>query len=110
MVEKSQINVNIFANTLRFKTKSFPVPINVQFIEKLPGMKMVVSDSCSIKTVQLSSKYDYLFELSILAPLDIVTIYEIKRVTTGSCDLFVDNIGKDKKLQVGAKIGNPIAI
>ena len=70
MVEKSQINVDIVANTLRFKTKT---------------------------------------ELSILAPLDIVTIYEIKRVTTGSCDLFVDNIGKDKKLQVGAKIGNPIA-
>ena len=110
MIEKTKIHVNVFGNILRFKTKPFPVPFNVQLIEKLPGRKVVLSDGCRTKIVLLSSKYDYLFDLSILAPLDIVTIYEIKRVKNCSSDLFVDNIGKDKELQVGVKIGEPIAI
>ena len=54
----------------------------------------MVSDGCRTKIVLLSSKYDYLFDLSILAPLDIVTIYEIKRVKNCSSDLFVDNIAQ----------------
>ena len=110
MVHKTKIHVNVFGNILRFKAKAFPVPFNVQLIEKLPGRKAVLSDGCRTKIVLLSSKYDYLFDLSILAPLDIVTIFEIKRVVNCSADLFVDNIGKNKEQQVEVKIGDPIAI
>ena len=110
MIEKTKIHVNVFGNILRFKTKPFPVPFNVQLIEKLPGRKVVLSDGCRTKIVLLSSKYDYLFDLSILAPLDIITIFEIKRVVNCSADLFVDNISKNKEHQVEVKIGNPVAI
>ena len=58
-----------------------------------------------MKSVTLSSKYDYLFDLSLISPNDIVTIYEIDRI--GRFDLFVGNLKIQKEYQVNCKIGNP---
>ena len=51
--------------------------------------------------VKLSSKYNYLSELSVLKLYDVVTIYEIKR----KYDLFEDNISVNKSVQVHVMIG-----
>ena len=43
----------------------------------------------------------------VLSMYDILTIFEIKREFGGSKELFVDNISKDKLVQIGSKIGSP---
>ena len=55
----------------------------------------------------LKEKYDYLFEGGVLSMYDIITIFEIKRESSGSKELFIDNISKDKLVQIGCKIGSP---
>jgi hypothetical protein len=94
----------VFATTLRFKTKAFPTPFNVQFLSQV-GNKIRVSDGTKIKMLQISSKYMYLFELGLLNEFDVITINEVKRVS--HYDLFVDNISIDRNVQVKKKIGNP---
>ena len=105
LIGTSQLEENIFSKVLKFKTKSFPVPFNVQFIERCGQNSIVVSDGRKKKIVVLSSKYAYLFQLNILSPLDIVSIYEVKR--SGLYGMFVDNLVIKKELQVRCLIGNP---
>ena len=107
-MEKTKIKENVFGDVLRFKTKQFPVPFNVQYCGKSEdGKKVILSDGKKTTTVRFSSKYDYLFEGGVLSMYDILTIFEIKREFGGSKELFVDNISKDKLVQIGSKIGSP---
>ena len=91
-------------NILRYKTKSFPTPFNLQFLEKL-GNKIVLSDGRNTLEVQLSSKYSHLVTYSLLKEFAIVTVNEVKRVS--QFQLFVDNITIAKELQINCKLGNP---
>ena len=107
-MEKTKLNENVFGDVLRYKTKSFPVPFNVQYLGKTDDGKLaILSDGKKTKSVRFSSKYDYLFDAKILSMYDIVTVFEIKREQPGSKELFVDNISRQKHLQIGLKIGNP---
>ena len=93
---------------MRYKTKKFPVPFNVQFLGKTDDRKKVIlSDGKKTINVRFSSKYDYLFEGGVLSMYDIITIFEINRESSGSKELFIDNISKDKLVQIGCKIGSP---
>lgn len=96
---------NIFTKILKYKTKTFPTPFNVQFLEKTGSQSILVSDGRKKKNIVLSSKYAYLFELNIISPLDILSIYEVKR--SGLYGLFVDNLLIKKELQVKCVIGCP---
>ena len=107
-MEKSKLNENVFADVLQYKTKKFPVPFNVQYLGRTAdGKNVVLSDGKRTKNVRFSSKYDYLFEANILSIYDILTVFEIKREKPGSKELFIDNIVREKTLQVGSKIGTP---
>ena len=91
---------NVFFKTLKTKTAKFSTPFNLQYISCSPVTKnILVSDGRLMKSVTLASKYDYLFDLNILTPHDIVTIYEIQRV--GRFDLFVANLKINKKIKLG---------
>ena len=94
----------ITGNILRYKTKRFPTPFNVQFMGHR-GNKVELSDGRRSLEVQFSSKYSHLFTDNCLNEFDIVTINEIKRVT--QFKLFVDNIRIFKDPQIGCKLGNP---
>ena len=85
--------------------KSFPTPFNVQFLERTGPQSILASDGRKKKIIVLSSKYSYLFELNILSPMDIVSIYEVKR--SGLYGMFVDNLLIKKELQVKCQIGSP---
>ena len=106
-MRKSNVAENVFFKTLKTKTAKFSTPFNLQYISCSPVTKnILVSDGRLMKSVTLASKYDYLFDLNILTPHDIVTIYEIQRV--GRFDLFVANLKINKNYQIGnSKIGNP---
>ena len=108
-LKKTNLAENVFGDILRYKTKSFPVPFNVQYLGKSLDGKVILSDGRKTKSVTFSSKYDYLFDCDLLKVFDIITVFEIKRETPGSCskELFIDNICRDKSLQIGEKIGNP---
>ena len=106
LMRKSNVAENVFYRTLRTKSAKFSLPFNLQLISFSPVTKnILVSDGRLMKSVTLSSKYDYLFELSLISPNDIVTIYEIDR--SGRFDLFVGNLKIQKEYQVNCKIGNP---
>ena len=106
LMRKSQVAENVFYRTLRTKSSKFSPPFNLQLISFSPVTKSIlVSDGRLMKSVTLSSKYDYLFDLSLISPNDIVTIYEIDRI--GRFDLFVGNLKIQKEYQVNCKIGNP---
>ena len=92
---------------MRTKSAKFSPPFNVQFIENLADSNdILVSDGRMTKTVTLSSKYDYLFELNIVETFDIMTFYEVQRI--GRFDIFVDNMMINKDYQVdNTKIGEP---
>ena len=77
----------------------------MQFVERTGSQSILVSDGRKKKNVVLSSKYSYLFELNILSPMDIVSIYEVKR--SGLYGMFVDNLVIKKELQVKCEIGSP---
>ena len=100
-VIKSQLCENVFDNVLKFKTKQFPTPFNVQILS-ISNTCVTLSDGKHSMIVKLSSKYNYLSELSILKLYDVVTIFEIKRIS--QYDLFVDNISVNKSVQVHVKI------
>ena len=107
-MEKANIKENVFGDVLRYKTKKFPVPFNVQYLGQTEdGKKVILSDEKKTKNVTFSSKYDYLFEGCVLSIYDIITIFEIRRESTGSKELFIDNILKEKLVQIGCKIGSP---
>ena len=106
LVEKSRLSENIFSKILKYKTKKFPTTFNVQFIERLGQRRIIASDGWKKKVITLSSKYDYLFELGILSPMVILSIYEVKR--SGSHEMFVDNVVINKSVQVNTQIGFPI--
>ena len=107
-MEKTKLKENVFGDVMRYKTKAFPVPFNVQYCGKsIDGRHVILSDGKKTKAVRFSSKYSYLFENNILSIFDIVTIFEIRREKPGSSLLYVDNIARDKTLQIGVKIGDP---
>ena len=93
-------------NILRYKTKSFPTPFNLQFLGQLDN-KIVLSDGRSTLEVQLSSKYNHLVTYSLLKKFAIITINEVNRVS--QFQLFVDNITIAKEFQINCKLGNPSA-
>ena len=90
---------------MKYKTKSFPTPFNVQYLERTGPQSILASDGRKKKNIVLSSKYAYLFDLNILSPMDIVSIYEVKR--SGLFSMFVDNLVIKKELQVKSMIGSP---
>ena len=91
---------NVFYQTLRKKSVKFSPPFNLQYISFSPDTKnILMSDGRLMKSVKFSSRYDYIFDLSLISPYDIVTIYEIERI--GRFDLFV---GKSTS---SIRLGNP---
>ena len=107
LMDKSKLAENVFYKTLRKKSVKFSPPFNLQYISFSPETKnILMSDGRLMKSVKFSSRYDYIFDLSLISPYDIVTIYEIERI--GRFDLFVGNLKINKQYQVGkSKIGNP---
>ena len=107
-MKTSELSENVFSRILRYKTTQFKTPFNVQFVSRANEPKnILVSDGRRIKSLTLSSKYAYLFDLELINPFDIITIYEVKRV--GRFDLFVDNLKINEKYQIGnQKIGHPV--
>ena len=97
---------NIFTKILKYKTKQFPTPFNVQFLERTGTQSILASDGRKKKNIVLSSKYSYLFDLNILTPMDIISIYDVKR--SGPLGMFVDNLVIKKEVQVKCQIGSPI--
>ena len=100
----NQSMIFLKGNILRYKTKSFRTPFNLQFLGKL-GNKIVLSDKIGTLEVQLSSKYSHLVTYSLLKEFAIVTVNEVRRVS--QFQLFVDNITIAKELQINCKLGNP---
>ena len=110
-MDQTKIIENIFGDILRFKTKAFPVPFNVQYLGKTDDSKLaILSDGKKSTYAKFSSKYNYLFEEHIVSPYAILTVYEVQRVAAGSTTIFIDNISVDRSLQIGVKIGNPSPI
>ena len=110
-MDQTKIKENVFGDILRFKTKAFPVPFNVQYLGKTDDSKLaILSDGKKCTYAKFSSKYNYLFEENIISPYAILTVYEVQRVAAGSKTIFIDNISVDRSLQIGVKIGNPSPI
>ena len=110
-MDQTKIKENVFGDILRFKTKAFPVPFNVQYLGKTDDSKLaILSDGKKSAFAKFSSKYNYFFEENIVSPYAILTVYEVQRVAAGSKTIFIDNISVDRSLQIGVKIGNPSPI
>ena len=102
-LKKTNLAENVFGDILRYKTKSFPVPFNVQYLGKSLDGKVILSDGRKTKSVTFSSKYDYLFACDVLKVFDIITVFEIKRETPGSKELFIDKFAGINPCRLGKK-------
>ena len=82
----------------------------MQYLGKTNCDYIVLSDGKKTTNAKLSTKYNYLFAKDVISLYDVLTIYEIQREKSGSKTVFVDNISRDKSLQIGVKIGNPVPL
>ena len=95
----------VLAKVLRFKTKSFMTPMNLQYIGMF-NEKMLISDSQNYIAVSLSPNYQSIVkELNINT---IITIFQVTRSGINMKDVSIINMSvANSKQQTNNKLGSP---
>ena len=98
----------VLAKVLKFKTKCFPFPLNLQYLG-LDGDQVLLSDSTHYMGVDLTHNYKSV--VSSLEQYTIVTIYQATRTGENKKGILVNNMSvADTKFQTRTKVGNPMLL
>jgi hypothetical protein len=99
----------IFASTLRFLTKQFKTPFNLQYLGTGPNNSLMFSDGVHVLPASVGPSYKYLLTSGIIKHMSIVTIIIATRERKAPFNLKFTNLQiAPKHTQTYQQCGKPI--